>query len=252
MTARRVARGLTCLATSLLLLTGCGDLPFASSPSATAPTPVPTPEPVTSSPTTDPRLERAGRQLDEAQAEAALAGLPRSAKPGPEPSAQYRKTDPKPCIDVLRLGWYATNLKRSRTVAVTRGWTQGKGTGLQAHNVRIESHSRPVGANLLDQAGAALAGCDSFSLTGRDEAGPIDLRLLAEPRTTATLGDQTFAVRITTFGEIGGRQTRIYADYLVVRVGHSLITLTQTSTDEASDMTTLERHAEDIISRLAR
>lgn len=247
-----MARGLICLATSLVLLTGCGDLPFAPTPSATAPTPAPTPEPVTSSPTTDPRLGRAGRQLDEARAEAALAGLPRSAEPGPEPSAQYRTTDPKPCADVLRLGWYATNLKRSRTVALSRGWTQGTGARLRVHDVRIESHSRPVGATLLDQAGTALAGCDSFSLTGRDEAGPIDLRLLAEPRTASTFGEQTFAVRITTFGEVRGQQTRIYADYLVVRVGHSLITLTQTSTDASSDMATLERHAADIVSRLER
>ena len=53
-------------------------------------------------------------------------------------------------------------------------------------------------------------------------------------------------------GEVRGQQTRIYADYLVVRVGHSLVTLTQTSTDASSDMATLERYAADIVSRLER
>lgn len=56
----------------------------------------------------------------------------------------------------------------------------------------------------------------------------------------------------TGLGEARGQQTRIYADCLVVRVGHSLITLSQTSTDASSDMATLERHAADIVSRLER
>lgn len=225
-------------AAAALPLTGCA--PFVSGDSTTS---------TTSTTTSTPSPTGAGRQLTEAEAEAALPTRPAGAKePRDRGESKDRATDPQECMDVLRIGDTATQLGKDRVARASRTWnTSSPVTG---HSFRVDSYSHPVGPELLDRAGSAMAGCDAFSLTGRDDDGSFDLRVLAEPLPVASLGEQNYAARITSFERVNGKSERYHLDYVVVRVGHNLVEVSVTHQDEDAGVERLEDAARDILDRL--
>lgn len=234
------AAALTCL-----VLTGCAT-PFG--PEGTSATPAPA---TSSAPPSDPALERAGRQLTDEEAEAALPPLPAGATRQPSTTgSEHRTTDPAECVDVLRIGWHYRNLLQHRAGQASIDWSEGTGEDLVSLTVRVTSLTRPVGPAILTAAGEAAGGCGSFSLHGRDERGEFDMRLLTEPRTISPLGEQTFALRVTTFDSVGGKTTRIHLDQMSYRVGHNLVTIQQVSSDDDRSMEQVERLAGDVLARL--
>lgn len=253
---RTPRRALTTLSTALaaVLLTGCIPTLVSDDPSSPPPTPTSSaPSPTASTPTPDPALERAGRQLTAAEAKSALPPLQKgSRQQSSDVTAYNRKSDPEDCVDVLRLGYQGRHLKEARVVDAAHNWTRGTGDATVGYSTSVESHSRAVGSTMLDRAGSALSGCGTFALYGQDKDGPIDLRLEAQPRSVAPLGEQTFAVRIITTEQINGKPRKFYLDQLVVRIGNNLVEVTQATFDESVDMTRLEELAGDIITELER
>lgn len=236
----------TVAALTCLVLSGCVT-PFApertpTAPSTTSTSPVPPP---------DPGLERAGRELTRDEAEAALPPLPKGATEQPsDTGAEQRTSDPAECVDVLRLGWHYRNLRQQRASQANLSWSEGTGDALRTISVSITSVTRPVGPGILTAAGEAAGGCATFSLYGRDELGDFDLRLLTEPRTISPVGEQAFAVRVTTFDRVGGKTTRVHIDQMSYRVGHNLVTVQQVGTDESLTMEPVEQLAADVLARL--
>lgn len=228
-----------------LSLTGCVT-PFGSdeptsqpaSPS-TSPASEPTPDPTTGS----------GRVLTDAEAEAALPAGPKSATPRKMTNtSEDRTTDPPECLDVLRIGPEEQALRKVRVGNAGRSWmTKDPATTFV---LTIESYSRLVGPAQLDRAGAAMGACDAFSLTGRDAEGSFDLRVLAEPRTVSSIGEQNFAARIISFDRIDGKTQRVYLDYVVVRSGHNLIEANATHRDESRDFSDLESQVRKMLTEL--
>lgn len=241
---RVLARGAALSLAAGLALSGCQTPaedpgPARSTGSATETTPAP--------------LQRAGRQLTPREIEAALPRRPPGTKEQPAGDSGWnRSTDPAECIDVLRQGRHWRSLKEHSIAKSARAWSRTTDDLTLNSTFSLASYSRPVGRELLDSAGAALSSCASFSVTGEDASGFFDLRVLAEPRTATTIGEQTFALRLTSFDSIEGRTQRIYIDYLVVRVGHNLIQVSQTSLDETRTMAGLEKSAAAILTRMGQ
>lgn len=231
------------LAAVALPLTGCA--PFASD-EPTSPTTTTSPTPSSSSPTAE---TGEGRQLTEAEAEAALPARPEGAEDvAPQSDPEGRATDPAECLDVMRIGDEAESLRTVRVAHAKRTWrTNDPAT---TYGFEIDSHSRPVGPTLLDRAGAAMADCSAFSLTGRDHAGHFDLRVLAEPRTVSTLGEQSYGARLITFDQVDGKSVRVYLDYVVVRAGNNLVEVNSVHLDEDRGLAELETHAAQILEDL--
>ncbi|QBF47345.1 hypothetical protein [Janibacter limosus] len=228
------------LAAVALPLTGC--TPFASD----EPTTTTSPTPSSSSPTAE---TGEGRQLTEAEAEAALPARPEGAEDvAPQSDPEGRATDPAECLDAMRIGDEAESLRTVRVAHAKRTWrTNDPAT---TYGFEIDSHSRPVGPTLLDRAGAAMADCSAFSLTGRDHAGHFDLRVLAEPRTVSTLGEQSYGARLITFDQVDGKSVRVYLDYVVVRAGNNLVEVNSVHLDEDRGLAELETHAAQILEDL--
>ena len=231
------------LAAVALPLTGCA--PFASD-EPTSPTTTTSSTPSSSSPTAE---TGEGRQLTEAEATAALPTRPKGALDvAPQSDPEGRTTDPAECLDVMRIGAEAESLRAVRVVHATRTWrTADPAT---TYGFEIDSHSRPVGPTLLDRAGAAMADCSAFSLTGSDDAGHFDLRVLAEPRTVSTLGEQSYGARLITFDQVDGKSVRVYLDYVVVRAGNNLVEVNSVHLDKDRSIAELETHAAQILQDL--
>ena len=232
------------LAAAVLPLAGCVT-PFASD-EPTSQTTTTSPTPSASSPTAE---TGEGRQLTEAEAEAALPARPEGAEDvAPQSDPEGRTTDPAECLDVMRIGDEADSLRTVRVAHAKRTWrTKDPAT---TYGFEIDSHSRPVGPTLLDRAGAAMADCSAFSLTGRDHAGHFDLRVLAEPRTVSTLGEQSYGARLITFDQVDGKSVRVYLDYVVVRAGNNLVEVNSVHLDEDRGLAELETHAAQILEDL--
>ncbi|WP_282070530.1 hypothetical protein [Janibacter hoylei] len=74
--------------------------------------------PASSTAPTAPQHERAGRELTQADAEAALPDLPQGAQErSTEVTASHRKTDPESCLEVLRIGPTYDELAESRVAS---------------------------------------------------------------------------------------------------------------------------------------
>ncbi|KRE38818.1 hypothetical protein ASG73_00115 [Janibacter sp. Soil728] len=224
-------------------LTGC-TTPFGSDDPSTSQTTTPTP----ASPST-PADSGRGRQLSEQEATAALPTRPTGAKNVAAQSApEGRATDPAECLDILRAGPEGDALRQVRVAHAERTWsTQDPAT---SYSFEIDSYSRPVGPALLDRSGAAMSSCSTFSLTGEDSAGHFDLRVIAEPRTVPTIGEQNYGARLITFDQVDGKSVRVYMDYIVVRAGHNLVAVTSVHRDEDRGRDELETHAEEILQDL--
>lgn len=237
---RMAARTLGLTAACAVALTGC-ITPFGGEE--------PTSTTSTSTQTTTPET-RAGRQLSDDEAAAVLPTRPASAKDVPlDTSTRERTTDPQECIDVLRSGETYDALSTTKAGDAYRGWAES-GSDPVTYNIRIRSYTEPVTPDLLDRAGSALGGCDAFSLMGTDDNGPFDLRVLAEPRTTSSLGEQNFGLRLISFNTVRGKSQRVYLDYVIVRVGHNLIEVGDVHQDETKSLEPLETYAQQILDDL--
>ncbi|MGO4131464.1 hypothetical protein AB4Y78_03310 [Janibacter sp. RAF52] len=199
---------------------------------------------------TPPQHERAGRELTQADAEAALPDLPQGAQErSTEVTASHRKTDPESCLEVLRIGPTYDELAESRVASAKTAWYVQTDGGRQI-NVGIDSFPDEIGPDLLDRAGAALGECSSFSMTGLGDTGHFDDRLWADGRPAPPLGDQGFAVRVTQLAQQDRKTVRLYSDYLVVRAGHNLVTVTVSHWDESMTFQVLQDHATAVLDEL--
>lgn len=219
-------------------LAGCGTI-FGSDDAASAPT---------SSSSTSSSTGNIGRQLTKEEATHALPATPSGARStSVDGTSSHHASDPEECLDVLRQGKTADDLRASRVVSVSRGWRTAAPESIE-YTFRIESFSRPVGPELLDRAGAAMSTCGAFSFTGEDDGGTFDDRVLIEPRTVAPLGDQSFADRVTSFiPDARGKAQRVYVDQLVVRVGNNLLLASRIHKDKTTSFDPLEAHAEHML-----
>ena len=199
------------------------------------------------------RTDGIGREITEAQAEAALPEKPNGFTSGDyETGAEDRSTSPEECMDLLLLGSEAEDLRESRSAFA--GATYAKDTGpiddQEIYTVRIDSHSDPVGPDILATAGSSLGTCSAFSFTGRDDNGNFDERIIAEGLPVKNVGDQTFAVRLTAFPHIDGDVRRQYVDQIHVRVGHTLVSIRSTHYEENADTEDIEDMAQEALDNL--
>lgn len=201
-------------------------------------------------PTAD--LERAGRQLSTAETKAALPQRPKGFTNDEVAQAKHRRTDPEVCVDLLRLGWQARNTKQMRTADAGANWfAHGDDKDrYQSYTIDIDSHSEEVSPGLLGRAGDALGECESFSFTGKQGGSAFDERILAESLPVRNIGEQTFAVRLTTFASIDGKSERGYVDQLDFRVGHNLVSVRSASYRENRSTKELEEMAQEILENL--
>lgn len=204
----------------------------------------------TSTTSSGPDLARAGREMTEAEIESAISTGPDSWKPQGASSARvaWRRTDPPQCVDVLRIGAPAKELVKHEQASAQRAWGSPSGSpGSATLLVDVRSHDRPVGPDLLDAAGAALSECDAFALTGQ----ALDTRVLADSLAFPGLGEQTFAVRLTTWELVNRRSMAFYVSYVTVRVGHNLVVVSVTTSDADLDLSVLESQTREVLRRLA-
>ena len=87
----------------------------------------------------------------------------------------------------------------------------------------------------------------SFSFTGKQGGSAFDERILAESLPVRTIGEQTFAVRLTTFANIDGKSERGYVDQLDFRVGHNLVSVRSASYREGRSTQDLEEMAQEVL-----
>lgn len=226
---RTAAVGL--VAALVLPLAGCGVLP-GGDPTTPAPDP--------------------GRQLTEQEARDALPEVPATDEARPEGAEPHDlEADPPECLDVLRAGEAADELTSTRVVRESRGWLSSSPPDSDM-TVTIASYSSPVDPAILDRAGAALSSCESFDYRGVDADGTsFDLDMYAEPRTVEPIGDQTFADRITMKQKIDGVRTTVYIDQLVMRIGHTLVTVSQIHFDVELSTRKLEKYAAEVLESLS-
>lgn len=199
------------------------------------------------------RTDGIGREITEAQAEAALPEKPNGFTSGDyEAGAEDRNTSPEECMDLLLLGSEAEDLRESRSAFA--GTTYAKDTGpiddQEVYTIRIDSHSDPVGPDILATAGSSLGSCSAFSFTGRDDNGNFDERIIAEGLPVKNIGDQTFSVRLTAFPHIDGDVHRQYVDQIHVRVGHTLVSIRSTHYEENADTEDIEDMAQEVLDNL--
>lgn len=212
-------------------------------------------EPATSSTEGDGTTDGVGRELTDDEAEAALPDAPEGLDGSAyEIGAEDRKTDPEECLDLLRLGPEAERLRDARSgfAGITYSNPSGPLEEQQSYTISIASHPDPIGPDVLSQAGEALGQCSAFSFTGTDASGNFDERILAEGIPVKNLGDQTFAVRLTSFPEIDGDVHRQYVDQIDVRVGHTLVSVRSTGYRENDDTQDIEEMAQQILDDLEK
>lgn len=237
---RRITAGLAAALT--IPLAGCIPTLATDDPSSSSPS--------SSSANIGPQHERAGRELSQADAEAALPERPQGAQErSTEVTASHRKTDPESCLEVLWIGPTYDELITDRVASATTAWYVQTDGGRQI-SVGIDSFPDEIGPDLLDRAGAALGECSAFSMTGLGDTGRFDDRLWADGRPAPPLGDQGFAVRITQLAQQDRKTVRLYNDYLVVRAGHNLITVTVSHWDESMTFQVLQDHATTVLDEL--
>ncbi len=199
------------------------------------------------------RTDGIGREINDSEAEAALPEKPNGFTSGDyEAGAEDRNTSPEECMDLLLLGSESTDLREVR--AGFAGTTYSKDTGpiedQEVYTIAIDSHSDPVGPDILATAGSALGSCSAFSFTGRDDSGNFDERIIAEGLPVKNVGDQTFAVRLTAFPQIDGDVHRQYLDQIHVRVGHTLVSVRSTHYEENADTEDIEGMAQEALDNL--
>lgn len=244
-------RPLAFAAAGAVALTGCST-PFGGDEGASAVTSSTT---STSASSPTPDLGRATRELSGAEARKLLPTKPEGYRSTEvDNDSRWRRTDPEVCVDLLRLGWQGRHAYSRRTARGGASWyTNPDDTETyQAYTVTIDSHSDPVGPGLLGRAGDALGQCGAFALTGTSADGAFDERILAEGLPVRNIGEQTFAVRLTSFVEVGGRTHKLYTDQLVVRVGHNVVTVGSTHYRERSSTRRLEKLADETVENLRR
>ncbi len=194
------------------------------------------------------------RGLSDSEVTATLPAMPAGWKKGVvAPGTEGRRTDPPECIDVLRAGEPAEKLEQDRTGIDAVAYYTGRGDDRRDVTVTVRSHSRPVGSELLDRAGAALSTCEAFALYA---SGPVDLttdmRVLVEGLGFPNLGEQTQAIRMTVHGEISGRWREVYFDSAVARQGNDLVQASMTSLQEEPATDELEALLEETLDNLAQ
>lgn len=199
------------------------------------------------------RTDGIGREISDGEAKAALPEKPNGYTGGDyEVTAEDRETSPESCLDLLRLGSLAEDLREDRSGF--GGATYAKDTGpiddQEIYTITVASHSDPVGPDILAAAGNALGDCSAFSFTGRDEGGNFDERIIAEGLPVKNIGDQTFAVRLTAFPRIDNDVHRQYVDQIDVRVGHTLVSVRSTHYEENADTEDIEGMAQEILDNL--
>lgn len=231
MSASRAASPIAAVLTALALpLAGCVT-PFGSDdPASTAKDP--------------------GRQLTLEEVEDALPQVPVGAEVARlDPQPTDLRTDPTECLEVLRSGESATELRSAEVATARRGWAASAPAGSEV-TVSVTSYSRPVGGAVLDQAGSAMSSCSDFDYTGQSDGHPFELHLRSQPRTVDPIGEQTFAARITAVEMIGGQERKVFIDQLVVRSGHNLLRLSHSHWDESATHAVLETNARTMLTSL--
>lgn len=208
----------------------------------------------TPSPTRTTDLGRAERELTDTEAKQALPKKPAGATPNESASVKQRRTDPEICLDLLRLGWQGRTAKAMRTAyAESDYFTDADDVATyQGYTLSVSSHSSPVSPNLLNRAGDALGQCETFAFTGTSAGSSFDDRILAEGLPVRNIGEQTFAVRLTSFVTLKGTTHRIYLDHLDVRVGRNLVSVRSASYRESNSTAELEKKAQEILDNLAK
>lgn len=199
------------------------------------------------------RTDGIGREINDAEAKAALPEKPAGYTSGDyETGAENRKTSPEECMNLLLLGTESVDLRevRSGFAAVTYSKDTGPLEDQEVYTIAVDSHSDPVGPDVLATAGSSLGSCSAFSFTGRDDSGNFDERIIAEGLPVKNIGDQTFSVRLTAFPQIDGDVHRQYVDQIHVRVGHTLVSVRSTHYEENADTEDIEAMAQESLDNL--
>lgn len=139
---------------------------------------------------------------------------PGGADPAQDPDSE-RTTDPASCLALYLDTPQMRTFADEHVTAADRARYSDTGEGIGTLLVTVWTHDERYPTRFLDEAGAALADCSSFSSTVRPGEGPGDYR--ATTIAVPQLGDQSFGVRI---GSPGGGVT---VDELWVANGHNLV-----------------------------
>ncbi|WP_435201807.1 hypothetical protein [Janibacter sp. GS2] len=249
----RPARAIAVTTVTALAVAGCVG-PLAGDDPSSPPSSSSASQGTTPSPTRSTDFGRAERELTDAEAKQVLPERPADATPNESATVKQRRTDPEVCIDLLRLGWQGRTAKTMRTAyAESDYFTDADDLETyQGYTLSVSSHSSPVSPGLLSRAGDALGQCEAFAFTGTSAGSSFDDRILAEGLPVRNIGEQTFAVRLTSFVTLKGRTHRIYLDHLDVRVGHNLVSVRSASYRESNGTEELEKKAQEILDNLAK
>lgn len=199
---------------------------------------------------TGPGLSPDQQQLTAAEVARALPQAPTgfhldpgAADPAQDPDSE-RTTDPASCLAMYLDTEQMRTFADEHVSAADRARYSDTSAGIGTLLVTVWTHDELYPTRFLDEAGAALADCSSFSSTFR----PGDTKSAHRATTIAVpqLGDQSFGVRI---GSPGGGVT---TDELWVANGHNLIHVRMVSDYQQDNGPILEKTAQSALEAMGR
>ncbi|WP_157740301.1 M48 family metalloprotease [Micromonospora auratinigra] len=224
----------------LVLLLGTGGLVLRGAydgggATAIAATPSPSPvNPAPPSPSSPAAARPAGRPLTRAEVTAAAGaagrGLPAGWKRKAPSSPSKGRFDPPACRP-LATAAHLTPLARARRATAERSFTNGGRVASSTLSVDVVSYASVVPESVLMEAERNRAACARFRYTG-DDGFRLDYRVHAAdpPR----LGDQAWRVEYD-LATVGGVRLRARQAVVVVRVDHTLVTVSLLAIEEPLD-----------------
>lgn len=165
---------------------------------------------------------------------------------GRDPEEERTETaDPADCLAVeLDTPQMRTFRREHMTAADQRRYSATSGvSGVGLLTVEMWTHDEPYPRAHLDEAGAAVGECATYTVTSNGtETGPWEAKTTPIP----LLGDQSLGVRV------GDRRHDIAVDHLWVSSGHNLLHVSMVTGYREDNEDLLERAAEGVLERLQR
>lgn len=243
-TRRRRPTAVTGAVALALALAGCG-LPFASSDPTT----------VTATSTVTRNVTNEQRQLTTKQIRAAMPvglleadGWTRQQRiPDPTASSTASPTGdgrigakPSTCLPVLLVGDRIEQHNTQHRVA-KESVDRETADGTSSISVTVASFDEPYPQEILDESGAALSTCGSFTLTQSGHDFPIT----SSPMPGPDLGEQSLSYRYSF-------EHDVHIHILVIRSGNNLVTNTMVTSDESSQEAKLTSYAAAVLDNLKK
>ncbi|MFG1801744.1 M48 family metalloprotease [Micromonospora carbonacea] len=213
--------------------------------------PTTTTDPARTGPPTVGTSAEAGRPLSVAEARKAAravrSALPRSWVSKEAGPATESRIEPAACRPLARDAYLDGLKPGERAAAEARYSTPPGQIGIASTTakVTVASYAEPVPASVFAAAEAGRAACRRF--TGSNDNGP-PVRFVVRARPAPAVGEQSWRVDYGLSVGSGANEITGSSAFVMVRVGHNLVTLTVTSVSRPLD----ERLVADTLTAVAR